>query len=167
MDNEVIVELMGEGGSRALYGVRADDRWLFSTDLITQVDPPSTSSRAQVVDTWSAAVEQLDSHSGWHALTPRNAHPDFRAALLQLVTERAALDPAAIDLARWEEACTLDDSAARPAIVSAPVHSSDAWLYDEFALEPSDAELELLRSHYRSRGVDEATIDRMAPKRRD
>jgi hypothetical protein len=46
MNNEVIVELLGEGGSRALYGVRVGGRWLFAMDLITQVDRPTTSSGA-------------------------------------------------------------------------------------------------------------------------
>jgi len=165
MKNEVIVELMGEGGSRALYGVRVDDRWLFAMDLITQVDPPSTSSGASAVDSWSAAIDQLDSHSGWYALTPRNVHPEFRAALLEVVTERTGRDPGAIDLARWEAACSLEDSVARM-IVSAPVHSSDAWMYDDVDLEPSDAEIESLRSSLRKVGIDEATIDRMAPRKR-
>lgn len=167
MNNEVIVELMGEGGSRALYGVRVDDRWLFAMDLITQIDPPTTSSGRPAVDTWSAAIEQLDSHSGWHALKPRNVHPEFRAALLEVVTERAARSPGAIDLARWKDACSLVDSAAAPLIVSASVHSSDAWLYAEVEdLEPSDAEIESLRKMLRDLGTNEDTIDRMAPRRK-
>jgi len=166
MENEVIVELLGEGGSRALYGVRVNNRWLFAMELIAQVAPATTSSGAPAVDSWSAAMKLLDSNFGWPGLTPRNVHPEFRAPLLLLVTERAARDPGMIDLARWESACSLNDSSA-PLIVSAPVHSSDAWLYDEVdELEPSDAEIESQRNWLRALGIDEATIHRMAPPRK-
>ena len=56
MENEVIVELLGEGGSRALYGVRRDDRWLFSLDFIRDTNPPSTGSGAAVVNSWKEAI---------------------------------------------------------------------------------------------------------------
>ena len=166
MNNEVIVELLGEGGSRALYAVRTGARWLFALDLITQTDPLKTTSGAPAVDSWQAAVDLLDQKSGWFALTPRNVHPEFRTAFLQLVTERAARGSAPVDLARWKVACSLEDSVT-PLIVSAPVHSSDAWLYDEVDdLAPTDAEIEFLREALRKVGTDEATIDRMAPRRK-
>ena len=83
MEHEVVVELLGEGGSRALYAVRDGERWLFAMDFIEHVDPPRTRDGSPVAESWSEALELLDAHSGWYMLAPDHVHPEFQTALLR------------------------------------------------------------------------------------
>ena len=168
MNNEVIVELLGEGGSRALYAVRSGERWLFAMDFIDQLEPPGAHTGSPIVASWPEALELLDAHAGWYRLAPKHVHPEFRRALLRAVVERTASETDTHTTERWRAACAHGPSDFHPPLITTgPVHSSDAWLYDEVDdLEPSDAEIESLRSSLRKVGTDEATIDRMAPRKR-
>jgi hypothetical protein len=167
MENEVIVELLGEGGSRALYCVRWADQSLFALDIVEQVDPPATRSGKPVVDSWPRALELLDANAGWYNLTPKNVHPDFRRALLEAVVLRAAVSSNGNALSQWEAACSAGSSSDdRPLLTKAPVHSSDQWLYEDVQdLEPSDVAMEVLREKLRRLGATEDVIDRMAPRK--
>ena len=166
MDNEVIVELLGEGGSRALYGARMDDRWLFAMEFIARTDPPATTTGRTPVDSWEDALALLDAYSGWFNLVPHQLHPEFKDALLRAVIERTSSESSTDAVSRWKEALARESDVREPAVVSGPIHASDAWLYDEVDdIEPSDAEIELLREALRRVGTDEATIDRMAPRK--
>ena len=167
MENEVIVELLGEGGSRALYGVRQTDGWLFSLDFIRETDPPSTGSGAAVVNSWQEAIALLDQKRGWYELTPTRLHPEFATALFEEVYGRKTEISREINLERWRRACSLDRIPEGSITTSEPIHSSDQWLYAEVEdLEPTESEIEKLRKELRDQGASEDTIDRMAPKRK-
>ena len=167
MENEVIVELLGEGGSRALYGVRIEDRWLFSLDFIRDTNPPSTGSGAAVVNSWEEAIALLDKKHGWYRLTPTRVHPEFATALYEEVCGRKTEFSRKRNLEKWRRACSLDGAAKELTTTSEPIHSSDHWLYAEVEdLEPTESEVEKLRKMLRDQGADEDTIDRMAPRRK-
>ena len=167
MNNEVIVELLGEGGSRALYGVRQADRWLFSLDFIRDTNPPSTGSGAAVVNSWKEAIALLDKKHGWYRLTPTRVHPAFATALYEEVYGRKTEFSRKRNLERWRRACSLDGVPKELTTTSEPIHSSDHWLYAEVEdLEPTESEIEQLRKVLRDLGTDEGTIDRMAPRRK-
>ncbi len=167
MENEVIVELLGEGGSRALYGVRQADRWLFSLDFIRDTNPPSTVSGAAVVNSWEEAIALLDKKHGWYRLAPTRVHPEFTTALYEEVRGRKTEFSRKKNLERWRRACSLDGAPKELTTTSEPIHSSDQWLYAEVDdLEPTESEIEELRNEFRKLGASEATIDRMAPRRK-
>ena len=167
MENEVIVELLGEGGSRALYGVRQADDWLFSLDFIRDTNPPSTGSGAAVVNSWEEAIALLDKKHGWYRLAPTRVHPEFATALYEEVRGRKTEFSRKKNLERWRRACSLDGVPKELTTTSEPIHSSDQWLYAEVEdLEPTESEIEQLRKMLRDQGADESIIDRMAPRRK-
>ena len=137
MQNELVVELLGEGGSRALYAVRDGDDWLFSRRGPISAPSATIARRWKgVVVGWAAALEELDHFGPWYELVPKELHPEFSNALLEASRERGA-SPRAIE--RWEEACRIADSRPGPIITEKAVHSSDSWLYFEDPDVPAEA----------------------------
>lgn len=119
--NNVILEVVAEGGSIVLYGLQASDTWRFSLEFI-RVEPDDGEA---LVDSWDGALTLLDRYP-WPLLTPVRVHPDFRDRILVAVRERLSSRREADFrlLSNWEMA-EVDSSGTKGAI-----HSSDSWLYD-------------------------------------
>lgn len=115
--NEVILEVAGEGGGLTIYGIRQDSGWLFSRQVIDQtailLDEPEIRHESVTVTTWPDALALLDRYP-WPRLYPMVAHPDFRQAILSAVIER--LDPQCAHsencIERWRELCGDDGNSA-------------------------------------------------------
>jgi hypothetical protein len=93
-ENEVIVEIGGEGGSITLYGRRTESGWLFSRKVIDQTPlllpeefPEGIQHKSSVVDSWEEALKLLDQYP-WHRLYPLRVHPEFRQKIWVEVQRR-------------------------------------------------------------------------------
>jgi len=160
-DNEVIVKLLGEGGSKALYGVREQGRWLYSRQIIDT--SPSGDDQPEIVESFSDALRLLG--RVWAKLRPGYVHPAFRDSFLAAAADLLGReDPT--QLAHWRKACTPAASTEEPRITQQLVHASDSWLYAEVDdLEPSETEVEKLRARLRSLGASAEVAERMVPGR--
>lgn len=109
-ESEVILEIGAEGGSITLCGTRTADGWRFSRNLLDQtpelLDEPAIEHDSNMVESWSAALELLDTYP-WHRLFPLWVHPEFRGLVLDAVKARyTANGPRGPDRTdRWEELC--------------------------------------------------------------
>lgn len=137
--NEIIVEVLAEGGSRVLYGLRQPNGWLFSLDFIDPVavetSPKTGDIPAKVVDSFSDALALLDRYP-WFNLVPSMVHPDFRSDLLSafLSRENVGSDKSRY-YDRWVDMCrTHNDDASDENLkrykVYEPISASDSWMYD-------------------------------------
>lgn len=107
--SEVIFKVAAAGGSVALYGVRIDDGWLFSRQVIDQtpglIDEPWAQHKSEVVNSWQAALELMDRYH-WHRLSPREVHSEFRELVWAAVVSRYELPIDHQDLSEWKSLCS-------------------------------------------------------------
>lgn len=108
--NEIVLEVGAEGGSVTLFGVRTENGWLFSRELIDQttlmLDEPEIQHTSQFVDSWDAALALMDKYP-WHKLFPVRVHTEFKTAILDAVLARFS-SKNYVDhhrLRRWQEIC--------------------------------------------------------------
>jgi hypothetical protein len=104
MEETVIVEVGGEGGSVTLLGRRGEDlQWQFhrtSTDsswsMLDEEEGCDTSSRPAPepvwVGSWTEAIALLD-RNPWAQLVPLSVHVDFRQEVLIEVTRGLLAEP--------------------------------------------------------------------------
>ena len=140
INNEVVFEAAGEGGSIALYGLRTDTGWLFSFDFIDPTaafaNKTSIMGARKVVSAWQGALELLADRP-WHMLKPLRVHPDFREDILNALVARELVPGGggkSRHQQRWKELCTSLSGGSTPKDLSnyqvkENVHSSDSWLY--------------------------------------
>lgn len=110
-DNEVILDLVAEGGGVTLYGIRTDAGWVFSTELIDHTgsmlgDPP-IQHESKVVSSWAEALKLFD-HYPWHMFAPLVVHEEFKDQVFAAVLPRFDSEPEIRRdrrLPRWKEAC--------------------------------------------------------------
>lgn len=135
MQNEVIVEVLAECGSRVLYGLRLIDGWFFSLDFI---DPDSSrllnaeeNEPAPVVTSFADGLTLLDRYP-WTKLVPGLLHPDFRKEILNAFLAREAETPTASRYHdEWIERCAEHgDENLKRYKVFASITGSDDWMYD-------------------------------------
>ena len=138
--NEVVFHVAGEGGSIALYGLRADSGWLFSFNFIDSStalpSKTSTMSHTNVVSEWQGALELLADRA-WHMLKPLCVHPEFREDIFNALVARELVPGGggkSRHRQRWEELCTSLPRGSTPEDLSnyqveENVHSSAGWLY--------------------------------------
>jgi hypothetical protein len=107
----VIVEVLAEGGSITLAGVRSGGEWRFTmemneTVLLDLLDQPMVPSRPETARSWADALSLIDRYS-WHRLYPGEVHPDFRERVLEAVTDRFRRDgdSGSKGLDRWRRVC--------------------------------------------------------------
>jgi hypothetical protein len=109
--SEIIVEVLAEGGSISLIGMRHGRGWTFSRsvdesatyDLIGEM--PIFDKSAEV-DSWEGALRLLDKYP-WQTLYPSKVHPEFRARVWIALHERLAGDEEKLlKLERWRNLCT-------------------------------------------------------------
>jgi len=123
--SEVIVEIGGEGGSLAIYGIRTKLGWIFSREVVDQSllfidEGPTIQHSSKIVSSWPEALELLDRYP-WPQLCPIKVHPEFRKMVLDAVLERnkakgnakspgwkrAPKEKREIQFERWEELCSI------------------------------------------------------------
>jgi hypothetical protein len=138
--NEVIVEVLAEGGSRVLYGLRQPGGWLFSLDFIEPIAvesaPKAGDIPAKVVNSISDALALLDQYP-WFNLAPGMVHPDFRSDVLSafLSHENAASVKSRYHDG-WVDMCgthngDTSDEILRKYKVNKPISTSDCWMYED------------------------------------
>ena len=138
--NDVIVEMLAEGGSRVLYGLRRPHGWLFSLDFIESTGALSESEsqtiRTGIVGTFPDALVLLDRYD-WIKLAPSMVHPEFRADVMSAV---AAREEAANEKSRyhdrWVDMCEPSDSSSSDSDlkmykVLGSISASDCWMYED------------------------------------
>lgn len=136
MPNEVIMEVLAEGGSRVLYGLHQTEGWFFSLDFIDSVSPCLLKDRenlpAKVVASLSDALTLLDRYP-WINLAPSMVHPEFRKEILNAVFAREAEARAMSRYHdRWVEKCAEDEGGnTKRYKVFKPITGSDSWMYDD------------------------------------
>lgn len=136
MPNEVILEVLAEGGSRVLYGLRQTDGWFFSLDYIDAVSPgllmEAKNFPEKVVASISDALTLLDRYP-WINLAPSMVHPEFRKEILNAVWAREAKSDATSRYHdRWVEKCAEnEDENTKRYKVFKSITGSDNWMYDD------------------------------------
>ncbi len=170
--NEVIVQVAGEGGSIALYGLRYENGWRFSRNFIDPAighqEEPLTAARSKIVDTWPDALSLLELNT-WYMLSPVLVHPEFRTDILRAVLahDTGSMGNQNQYRQKWEALCasTGDGSNSEDLSkyqVEESVHSSDSWLYDDHEDDrpKTEEELKYLREVIAELGLSEedATI---------
>lgn len=165
--NEVILQIGGEGGSAALYGMRVNAGWLFSLDFI-ELDSALTSEQlpvggSNIAESWPDAISLLDRYP-WHNLQPLMVHPEFRSAVLNELKTRCEKlncgEPRYGE--KWTALCAqsavsaADEELAKYQTKTA-VHASDTWLYGTAEEEASqnEEEFDYLRTELMALGLDE------------
>jgi hypothetical protein len=96
---EIIVEVLAEGGTLTLVGIKAANGWRFRlvrdestlADLLSEEDRQGIEFRSESewVDSWEAALDLLDNYP-WHRLHALQVHPDFSREIWAAVQDRAA-----------------------------------------------------------------------------
>jgi hypothetical protein len=108
---EVIVELLAEGGSIALTGVRHDHGWTFSRSIDEStaydlIGEEPVFKKSAEVDSWEGALRLLDKYP-WQTFHPSSVHPEFRERIWIAVQERLAANNESMSkLERWRNLCT-------------------------------------------------------------
>jgi len=107
---EVIVEVLAEGGSITLYGIRNGPGWIFArsvNDFTPElVDEDTILHKSARVESWGAALGLLDKYR-WYSFYPAKVHPDFRKQVWIALQERICSDSRSrIEIDRWRDLCT-------------------------------------------------------------
>lgn len=83
---EVILEVLGEGGSIALYGRETPEGWVFGRELVDQtmmlLEDGEEIRRFDEAHTWEKALELISKYP-WHMLYPGKLHPAFADMVYQ------------------------------------------------------------------------------------
>jgi hypothetical protein len=132
--NEVILEVLAEGGSRVLYGLRRQDGWSFSLNFIEpSVDgvPMGGDTPHGIVNSISDALTLFDQYP-WSQLSPNLVHPEFRSDVMRaFVSQESKSNTTSRYHDTWVEACSqLPEGNLKRYYAFESVSSSDHWLYD-------------------------------------
>jgi hypothetical protein len=109
-ETEVIIEVGAELVSIGLYGIRTEQGWFFTREVMDQtpdlMDQEWIQHKSAVVNTWEAALILLDKYH-WFKLYPIQIHPEFREQNWLAVRERVAkTDISEFALKRWRNICS-------------------------------------------------------------
>ena len=110
-EREVVVEVLAEGGSIALIGMRHDHGWTFSRSIDESTtyqligEEPVLKTSAEV-NSWEDALRLLDKYP-WQTFHPSTVHPEFRERVWIAVQERLPGNTEnMLTLERWRNLCT-------------------------------------------------------------
>lgn len=113
--SEVIFEVGAEGGSLAIYGIRAESGWFFSRELIDQSSVlleggSGIQHTSQIVNSWERALSLLDKYP-WQRLYPVLVHPEFRKEVFDAVLNRynSTNDTEQQRLPYWKKLCGISE----------------------------------------------------------
>lgn len=103
VNKQPILEVIAEGGSITLYGLRSAGCWQFrveTNEAAMDIDEemPDVPKRPWV-DSWYSALEQLDRYP-WPQLYPRLVHPEFGEPIFEALQVRKA-EGKFFDWSRW------------------------------------------------------------------
>ena len=109
---EVILQVVAEGGSYTLYGVRTRTGWKYDINVVDQT--PVFMDEQEILRTKAhggsvdAALSALPPY--WPMLAPVKVHPEFRSRILRCAEERLGDRDHRRErvLDRWREACVTD-----------------------------------------------------------
>jgi predicted PolB exonuclease-like 3'-5' exonuclease len=115
---DLIIEIVAEGGSIALYGFRTEHGWLFTRETLDRtpelIDEDQIETSSACVDTSEAALKLLDQYP-WVELYPVSIHQEFRHQIWSALQERLRnVDDFGAKLRRWRELCHDPRSLSRP-----------------------------------------------------
>ena len=108
-DWTIVLQLGAEGGSLTLYGMQAEQGWVFCRNLIDWtpqlIDEERIQHKSPVVDSWGAALTLLDQYP-WQTLFPLVVHPKFSKRIWSAVQNRSKNDrDSRFYIERWQSIC--------------------------------------------------------------
>ena len=111
---EVILRAGAAGCTVTLYGVRTQQGWLYSQNMISVSAARATGytrktiqeHNPDVVDTWQEALALIEQHQ-WHRLYPLIIHPDFGRQIFDAVAAHYHLiqGQESYQISNWKMLC--------------------------------------------------------------